>query len=407
MEDDRSLTSVSDDELLRRLSELLRQSRRVEADLVAHIGEVDARRLFAREAVPSMFAYCTQVLHLSEFEAYLRLTVARAARRHPMVLAMLRDGSLHLSAVAKLAPHLTPESGETLLGRAAHRSKREVEELIAELAPRPDAPTVVRKLPDRGAAVSPVPTPRNRSHPAGPLGGELGPDRVELPALKPASDSRAADRAAGIADSEPIVEVARAAAPSVPSAPDRARPQVVEALSPARYRIQFTASAELRDKLERLQALLRLSGADVDLAAVIDMAVTEKLLRLEAQRFARVKAPRKSLSKSDTSPSSRHLPAAVKRAVHERDDGRCRYVDAQGRRCTAREGLEFHHRHPFGYGGDHSPANIVLMCRSHNGYLAEIDYGRHLIETHRRPGSEAQGRRPFTPSLSEAPSGLE
>ena len=63
---------------------------------------------------------------------------------------MLRDGSLHLSAVAKLAPHLTPENRETLLGRAAHRSKREVEELIAEIAPRPDAVTVVRKLPDRG-----------------------------------------------------------------------------------------------------------------------------------------------------------------------------------------------------------------------------------------------------------------
>ena len=110
MEDTRSLESVPDDELLRRLSELLRHSRRVEADLVAHIGEVDARRLYAREASPSMFAYCTQVLHLSEFEAYLRITVARAARQHPVLLAMLREGSLHLSAVAKLAPYLTPEN---------------------------------------------------------------------------------------------------------------------------------------------------------------------------------------------------------------------------------------------------------------------------------------------------------
>jgi hypothetical protein len=82
------------DELLRRLSGLLRQSRRVEADLVAHVGEVDARRLYAREASPSIFVYCTQVLHLSEFEAYLRITVARAARRHPVLLEMLREGSL-------------------------------------------------------------------------------------------------------------------------------------------------------------------------------------------------------------------------------------------------------------------------------------------------------------------------
>jgi hypothetical protein len=58
MERTHSLTSFSDDELLRRLSNLLGQSRRDEAALVAHIGEVDRRRLYAREASPSMFGYC-------------------------------------------------------------------------------------------------------------------------------------------------------------------------------------------------------------------------------------------------------------------------------------------------------------------------------------------------------------
>jgi len=66
----RALRAVPDDELLSRLSDLVSQSRRVEADLVAHIGEVDERRLFARQAFPSMFAYCTESLHLSEAEAY-------------------------------------------------------------------------------------------------------------------------------------------------------------------------------------------------------------------------------------------------------------------------------------------------------------------------------------------------
>ena len=107
---------------------------------------------------------------------------------------------------------------------------------------------------------------------------------------------------------------------------------------------------------------MRSSVPDGDLAAIIEPAVTEKLERLEARRFARAKAPRKGLSERDTSPSSRHVPAAVRRAVYERDGGRCRYVDEQGRRCTARDGLEFHHRHPFGLGGDHSPGNVTLQC---------------------------------------------
>ena len=152
----------------------------------------------------------------------------------------------------------------------------------------------------------------------------------------------------------------------------------------------------------RLQALLRSSVPGADLAAVIEDAVTEKLERLEARRFGLTKAPRKNLSQVDTKPASRHIPAAVRRAVHERDGGRCRFVDEQGRRCTARHDLEFHHRHPVAMGGDHSPLSIALACKAHNMYLAEVDFGRGAISRHRRssagqssagpPGSRRQAR---------------
>jgi 5-methylcytosine-specific restriction endonuclease McrA len=384
-----TLESVPDDELLLCLSGLLRQSRRVEADLVAHVGEVDARRLYAREASPSMFAYCTQVLHLSEFEAYLRITVARAARQHPVLLERLREGSLHLTAIAKLAPHLTRENWETVLARATHRTKREVEELIAELAPRPDAPTVVRRLPDRSTATALL----RDSSPVLPLDRGLGLDRVEPPALERspsgAPESAATER---VDSAPPVTEARRGLADRRDggrAAPGRAQPSSIEPLSPGRYRVQFTASAPFRDKLERLAAPMRSSVPDGDLSAILEQAVTEKLERVEAKRFAKTNAPRRGLSGSDSSPSTRHLPAAVRRAVYERDEGRCRYVDQQGRRCTARDGLEFHHRRPFGYGGEHSLANIALACKCHNRFLAEIDYGREAMARHRHVRSAA------------------
>jgi hypothetical protein len=158
---------------------------------------------------------------------------------------------------------------------------------------------------------------------------------------------------------------------------------VVVPLSPAKYRVQFTASAELRDKLERLRALMRSSVPDGDLAKIIEEAVTEKLERLESKRFAKTKAPRKSLEETDTSPSSRYIPAAVKRAVRKRDQARCSYVDKGGRRCTERHRLEFHHRKPFGRGGDHSVENVQLLCKVHNAHLAERDYGKEVIERYR------------------------
>jgi len=333
------LQSISDDELLRRLSEHLQQSRHVEADLVAHIGEVDHRRLFAREACSSMFAFCIEVLRLSEAEAYLRITVARATRKHPMLLAMLGDGRLHLSGIAILAPHLTEDNQENVLARAVHKSKRQIEELAAELAPKPDVASTIRKLP------TPPPSPA----------AQLCPDRVELSAPRE-------------------VKSAPAALPSSP--PVSPRP---ESLSPERYKIQFTANNELRDKIERLQALM-----NVDLAAVIEAAVTDKLERIEAKRYGETKNPRKTIEETDTSPRSRYIPAAVRRIVRRRDSDQCRFVDKSGRRCTERRGLEFHHHDPFGRGGDHDPARIRLMCRAHNAYLAEREYGKAVMDKFRR-----------------------
>jgi hypothetical protein len=159
-------------------------------------------------------------------------------------------------------------------------------------------------------------------------------------------------------------------------------PARVEPLAPTRYKIQFTASAELQDKLERLRGLMRSQVPDGDLAALIEEAVTEKLERLEARRYGSTRAPRKSVAQSDLSGSSRYLPAALRRAVRQRDGNRCRFTDGQGRRCTERHRLEFHHRHPFALGGDHSPGNVALICRAHNRWLAEQDYGAEPIARH-------------------------
>ena len=344
------LRSISDDELLRRLSLLLSQSRRVESELVAHIGEVDERRLYASRASSSMFHYATDVLHLSEAEAFLRIRAARASRKCPMLLAMLADGRLHLSAIGKLAPHLTEANCESVLARAVHKSKREIEELVAELSPRPDVPSTVRKLPSRPAATPPPGTI-----------SQLRPGALKNETPSP-----------------PIVS------PLTPRQDPPATRAVVQPLAPARYRIQFTAIAAFREKIERLTALMRPGVPDGDLAAILEEAVTEKLERLEAKRFAESRKPRKDLDEVDTSSSSRYIPAPVKRIVRRRDGDQCTFVDKNGRRCPERRHLEFHHRDPYGRGGDRSPENICLMCRTHNAYLAELDYGKEVMEKYRR-----------------------
>ncbi len=186
------------------------------------------------------------------------------------------------------------------------------------------------------------------------------------------------------------------AASTQPAAP--LLPPEVKPLSAARYKVTFTATAELHDKLERLQALVRSSGDSGDLASVIEAAVTEKLEKLEAKRYGTTKSPRKSLEETDTSPSSRNIPAPVRRAVYARDLGRCTYLNPAGRRCTETKKLEFHHVQPFGRGGDHRPENICLLCRAHNALFAERDYGKKVMNRFRTsPNRVPDSRAPSPP----------
>jgi hypothetical protein len=276
----------------------------------------------------------------------------------------------------RLVPHLTVENRQAVLKRATHKSKRQIEELVAELEPRPDARARIRKLPERRAMAHPASTSGSGSASGGSRCAEVRPDAAPLP--------------------RDLTGLGRDTGPKPQLCPGRvglsARPapvasRHVEPLAPARYKVQFTASAELRDKLERLQALMRSSVPDGDLAKVIDLAVTEKLERLEARRFAKTKRPRKRLAQTDTRPKSRYIPAAVRRFVEKRDGGRCTYRDKHGRRCTKRHDLEFHHRRPFGLGGDHRPEGLALTCRIHNALLAEQDFGKEMMARYRHRAS--------------------
>jgi hypothetical protein len=117
----------------------------------------DFRRLFIKSFhVTPTFEYGVEELHMSESEAYLRIHAARLGRRFPLVVELLAQGSLHLTAIKLLGPQLTDDNHVQLLERARGKSKRGIEQLLAEIAPRPDVPNRMRKLPELSASRSPT-----------------------------------------------------------------------------------------------------------------------------------------------------------------------------------------------------------------------------------------------------------
>jgi hypothetical protein len=289
-----------------------------------------------------MFQYCRAVLRLSEGSAYNRIETARAARRHPAIGEMLVSGDLTPTTARLLARHLTAENHQELLAAASGKGKQAVEELLARWFPQADVAARVRRLRSAplvmGEPVAPSSPP------------SVAVSLLELPV-----------RAAGAPGDGPIL-------PQVAAMP----PAVVRPLAPERYEIRFTATAETRERLRRAQDLLAHAIPSGDIAQVVDRALMLLVADLERKKFAATPRSHRSRGQAE---HSRNIPAEVKRGVVARDEGRCRFVAANGRRCGERRFLEFHHVIPYAAGGKPTLDNIELRCRAHNGYEAERFYG--------------------------------
>ena len=259
-----SLSRLSDAELLNEVKRLAAIEREATADLIRSLAEVEARRLHLAIGCSSMFGYCTQVLHLSEHAAYARIAAARAATRFPVVMDLLIEGAITLTTVTLLGRHLTAENHAALLEAARHKSKADVEMLVATLHPQPDVPSSVRKVPAPKRQAR-----RDGASHLGRYGGHRGP--------RSASDT--ADAAAARH---------RRSAPQ----PEPVEGAVVRAIAPERYKLQVTIGAETRAKLRRAQDLLRHTNRSADEAAVIDRALTVLVEQLEKVKYGRTDRPR-------------------------------------------------------------------------------------------------------------------
>jgi hypothetical protein len=313
-------------ELLSELERLVRANRSCCAKLVLHLAEVDARRLYREQAFSCLFEYCVRALRMSESEAYLRIDAARRSRQYPILIELLEAGELNLTSIRLIGPHLTQANHLQVLDRVRGKLKREVERLVAELAPQPDVAASLRRLPERSR--------KGRS--AGSIA--LATERLALGALPLAAAARVSDSSAAEASVESLAAASVSASPAarasneslaaasvsaspaagasvepayadlsgtaaIHSAPPSASTPLfaltpsqraaTRALSPGRFKLVLTLDQEQHDKVEQLRELLRHQVPDGDLAAIVNLAISELLEKKRQQRFAQPRACRK------------------------------------------------------------------------------------------------------------------
>jgi hypothetical protein len=135
------------------------------------------------------------------------------------------------------------------------------------------------------------------------------------------------------------------------------------------------------DMLRHAQNLLGHRVPSGDIAIVFKHALEALVAKLEKSKFAATSKPQSVRRRSKT--ESRHIPAAVRRAVWKRDEGRCTFVSESGQHCMARSALEYDHVDPFATGGQATIGNLRLRCRTHNQFEAECAFGTEFMSRKR------------------------
>jgi hypothetical protein len=362
MSDRYRLSGVGNDQLLAELSVLVRRENDLMSDLLAHLAELDERRLYLDLGFASLFAYCTEALGFCKSSAGRRIAVARVCRKYPQAFARVARGELQLSVLSLLSQYLNAENVEELFEACSRKSCDQVEELLAARFPKPDVRDAIRRLPARSAA----PTPDGRSA-AGfaPLTDTPRP----VCGAGPARDA---------ARTGPVRDAAR-------TGPALSVERRLEPLSADRFGVRFTADAEFRELLEEVRALASHREPSGDLMSLMKRGLEAYRRELKKERFGMGKKPRRVRSRraDDSEPASRsrYVPAVVAREVYLRDGGCCTFCSDDGRRCGARRFLELDHVTPWAVGGESTVENLRLRCRAHNQHAARRYFGAELVRT--------------------------
>jgi hypothetical protein len=309
--------ALSDQDLLARLHTLARTERETTAELIAHLTALELRpSLYLADGFGSLFDYCTRALGLSEDAACSRTNVVRACRRFPVILDHLFSGALALTSVRLLSPHLTAENHEAVLDRAKNKRRDDIQALVAELAPRPDVPASVRKLPVPRAAAWPMWTDGTSALPtARPTVPSPNTPPLTVPIKAGLSDpTLGTAKVSSSVTSATSRDVSHPAATnqddsdqerftpgqhrfkSVPPPPAHLlkRRPIVQALAPQRYRVQFTIGHAAHDDLRTVQALLRREIPSGDPGVIFERALALLRKEVEKAKLGMVAQPRKT-----------------------------------------------------------------------------------------------------------------
>ena len=137
-----NLTHLTDEELDQQLVGLARKEREILTDILNHLRECEARRLYSKYKFQSLFEYAIKRMGYSEDQAARRISAMRLLKELPAIEEKIEAGSLTLTHLVKAQSLFNQEKKADrsrtnsekldLLNKIESTSKREAERTLAE-----------------------------------------------------------------------------------------------------------------------------------------------------------------------------------------------------------------------------------------------------------------------------------
>jgi hypothetical protein len=350
-----NLTTVSNDELLKSLRNLVEQERAILTDILQHLLEVENRRLHLKEGYPSLYQYAVEALHYSEAQAFRRISAMRLLKEIPELKTSIEDGTIQLTHLtqaqqyfkhkAKESESLTKDVKVELLDSLKNKTTRETEKVFAKLNPEQVAPDKTRAITETQTEI--------RFIASNTLLEKLRRFK-EL-------DSHSVGDANYNDLFERLVDLALQ---------QKEKNFLIKNKKPSFIKLSVTASSAAKCTVAK--------------RTVAKNDPKTPIAKTAAPKVKGVIATQTNSSHQSVNIRSRHISSHIKRAVLKRDEGKCTFINPITRkRCDSKYFLQFEHKIPFAKGGAPTAENITLLCRNHNLFQAEKVFGKTKIAFNR------------------------
>ena len=284
-----------------------------EAYLLKVIKVVSEKELHLDCGLPSLYSYCTRLLHISEGIAYALITVINKGKEVPELIAAVETGKVSLSKAKKICSVITPKNHKEWIDLATYETSRVIEKCVAGANPKEAVKESAQyKSADR-------------------IEFKLGVSEEWMELLETTKDLLSQKHSRAVTSEEALLFV-------MSEYNERHNP------------LKKAERALVRAQKKTEKGVHKAAPAPVVQQCPGTVTPSEPANRNQIMGMSLRRKPIKRITIH---------------AVNHRDQGQCTHVSEFGR-CEQKRWLDHHHIIPVSHGGSNDIKNLTTLCHAHH-----------------------------------------